>query len=124
MARDRIGLIGFSQGACLSLEYCARAPGRYGFVAGLSGALIGPIDTPRTAGDLQHTPILLGCAEHDAHIPLEYVEESAAVVAKMNAAVTKQIFPGSAHTVFPEEIMWLKQQTAGLLDRGERRPAR
>jgi predicted esterase len=55
LAAERIGLAGFSQGACLVLEYAARHPRRYGFVAGLSGALIGPPDTPRPAGDLQRT---------------------------------------------------------------------
>ncbi|MGA3006931.1 MAG: dienelactone hydrolase family protein [Opitutaceae bacterium] len=113
LASERIGLVGFSQGGCLVLEYAARHPRRYGFVAGLSGALIGPADTPRKAGDLRRTPVLLGCAELDAHIPLDYVERSAEQMAHFNADVTKQIFPGAAHTVFPEEIEWLKQQALG-----------
>ena len=66
---EKIGLIGFSQGACLALEHTARAGTRYGFTAGLSGALIGPLDTPRPKRDLRGTPILIGCAEADAHIP-------------------------------------------------------
>lgn len=110
----RIGLIGFSQGACLALEHTARTAKRYGFTAGLSGALIGPLDTPRPGRDLRGTPILLGCAESDAHIPIEYVEHSASVLAAMNAKVTKQIYPGGAHSVFPQEIAWLNQQLAEL----------
>lgn len=111
---ERIALAGFSQGACLVLEYAARHPRRYGFVAALSGALIGPTDTARDCGDLQRTPVLIGCAERDAHIPLEHVEHSAAALSAFNAAVTKQVFPGSAHTVFPAEAAWMKQQAAGL----------
>ena len=114
ISHERVGLIGFSQGACLALETAARSPHRYGFIAGLSGALIGPLETPRSTGDLGGTPLLLGCAERDAHIPVEYVEHSAVVLTKMGASVTKHIFTGSAHTVFPEEITWLKNQVGKL----------
>jgi phospholipase/carboxylesterase len=109
IAAEQIGLAGFSQGACLVLEYAARNPRRYGFVAGLSGALIGPPGTPRPAGDLHGTPVLLGCAELDTHIPLDYVERSAEIFAELKADVTKQIFPGAAHAIFPAETDWLKQ---------------
>lgn len=111
---ERIALAGFSQGACLVLEYAARHPRRYAFVAGLSGALIGPTDIARDRVNLLSTPVLLGCAEADAHIPLEHVEHSATALAAFNAQVTKHIFPGSAHTVFPSEIDWLKTSSALL----------
>ena len=110
ISSERIGLVGFSQGACLALEYAVRHPRRYGFVAGLSGALIGPLDTVRRAVDLLQTPVLVACAESDGHIPLDHVEQSAAALSRFGAMVTKQIFPGGAHTVFPEEITWLKAQ--------------
>ena len=106
----QIGLVGFSQGACLALEYAVRHPLRYAFVASLSGALIGPLTTPRASADLQGTPVLLGCAERDAHIPLPFVEQSADTLTRFGASVTKQIYPGSAHTVFPEEIDWLSRK--------------
>jgi predicted esterase len=108
----RIGLIGFSQGACLALEHAARAGRRYAFTAALSGALIGPLDTARPARELAGLPVLLGCAEHDAHIPLPYVEHSATVLTDMNAAVTKQVYPGAAHTVFAPEIDWITRRLA------------
>jgi phospholipase/carboxylesterase len=107
-------LVGFSQGACLALEYAARHPRRYAFVAGLSGALIGPRDAARDAVDLQRTPILIACAQADAHIPIEHVEHTAAAFAAFNAEVTTHIFPGSAHTIFPVEINWLQRRAAHL----------
>lgn len=110
----RIGLIGFSQGGCLALEYAARHSRRYHFVAGLSSALIGPLDTSRRQTDLQGTPVLLGCAERDAHIPLPYVEKSVETLSTFGAAVTKQIYPGGMHSVFPEEIAWLRQSMSDL----------
>jgi predicted esterase len=111
---ERMGLIGFSQGACLALEHTARTGRSYGFTAALSGALIGPLDTVRPSRDLHRAPILLGCAESDAHIPLEHVEHSADVFTGMNANVTQQIYPGSGHTVFPSEIDWINEQIAKL----------
>ena len=111
---ELIGFVGFSQGACLALEYAVRHPRRYGFVAGLSGALIGPLDTVRGPVDLQQTPVLIACAERDGHIPLDHVEQSAVTLSRLGALVTKQIFPGGAHTVFPEEITWLKQQVKSM----------
>jgi phospholipase/carboxylesterase len=107
---ERLGFIGFSQGACLALEFVARTPRRYRLVGGLSGALIGPADTPPPKGDLRGTPVLLGCAERDPHIPVDFVLRSAAALSAMGADLTKIIFPGGAHTVFPEEIAWLNER--------------
>ena len=106
---NRVALVGFSQGGCLALEYAARHPQRYFFIGGLSASLIGPLNAPRTVGKLEGTPVLLGCAESDAHIPLPYVEQSAEILSRFGATLTKQIFPGSAHAVFQEEITWLKE---------------
>jgi phospholipase/carboxylesterase len=105
-----VALIGFSQGGCLALEYAARWPRRYAFVAGLSAALIGPLDTTRRPGDLEGTPVLLGCSTGDPHIPLEFVNKSAETLERFNAKITKQIYPGAAHTVFPQEIDWINRQ--------------
>ncbi len=110
---ERIGIAGFSQGGCLALEYAFRHPRRYGFVAGMSSALIGPAGIPRKQTDLLGTPVLLACADHDPHIPLPFVEESAEILSRSNATFTKQIFRGYDHTVFPEEIEWLAARIAG-----------
>ena len=102
---EKIILIGFSQGACLSLEFSARHARRYGGIVGLSGALIGPPGTPRDrTANLGGTPIYLGCSDRDAHIPLSSVEESAEILTALGATVTKSIFPGMGHTVNAEEL--------------------
>lgn len=111
---QRIALAGFSQGACLALEYAFRHPRRYGFVGVLSGALIGPLETPRNPVDLQGTPVLLGCSEHDAHIPEPYVDHSERLLTEANATVTRLHFPGNTHSVFPEELEWIRQAIAAL----------
>lgn len=105
VALDKIILVGFSQGACLSLEFGARHARRYGGILALSGALIGPSGTPRDkAANLRGTPIYLGCGDRDAHIPLASVEESAEMLAALGGSVTKSIFPGMGHTVNGEEL--------------------
>jgi predicted esterase len=111
---DRVVIAGFSQGACLALEFACRHPRRYGGIVGLSGAVIGPPGgTRRTMGGLDGTPVYLGCDESDAHIPLASVEESAAILTKLGAQVTKTIFKGLGHTVNAEEIGALK----GIVER-------
>jgi len=104
-ASDRIVLLGFSQGACLSLEFAARNPHRYAAVIGFSGGLIGPPGTPRDyQGSLTGTPILLGCSDIDAHIPLERVHETTEVLRRMGATVDERIYKGMGHTINADEL--------------------
>lgn len=111
---ERILLVGFSQGACLVLEYAARNPRRYGAVASLSGGLIGPTTRRDYPGDLVGTPVLLGCSDVDFHIPLARVEQSADVLAHMGADVDKRIYPGMAHTINDDEIDALRTLVAQI----------
>ena len=101
----RIILAGFSQGACLSLEYAARNPRRYAAILGFSGGVIGPdIEPERYAGNFDRTPVYLGCSDIDPHIPAERVRETAVLFGRLNASVTVELFPGRPHSVYPEEI--------------------
>lgn len=98
-------LLGFSQGACLALEFAARNPRRYGGVIGLSGALIENGDRPRDyAPGLDGVPVFLGCSDVDFHIPLARVQRSAAVLESLGADVDSRIYPGLGHTVNLDEI--------------------
>jgi predicted esterase len=101
----RVVLLGFSQGACLTLEFAARNPRKYGGVVGLSGGLIGPDDTPRDhPGDFEGMPVFLGCSDVDPHIRKDRVVEAAQVFERMGAAVTIKLYPGMGHTVNEDEI--------------------
>jgi predicted esterase len=102
---ERVGFLGFSQGACLSLEFAARHARRYAGVFGLSGGLIGPPGTARNYdGAFEGTPVFLGCSDIDPHIPLARVHESAEVFRRMGASVDERIYPQMGHTVNEEEI--------------------
>lgn len=105
ISRERVVLAGFSQGACLALEFAARHPHRYGGVIGLSGALIGPPGTPRdVVGSLHGTPVFLGCSDVDDHIPLEAVKHSSEFFRKIHADVLERIYPGMPHTINADEM--------------------
>jgi predicted esterase len=105
VSANRVGLLGFSQGACLALEFAARYARRYAAVVGLSGGVIGPPGTPRNyAGSLDGTPVFLGCSDVDPHIPVERVHETAAVYRALAAAVDARIYPGMGHIVNEDEI--------------------
>lgn len=105
LPRERVILLGFSQGACLSTEYVARHAQRYGGVAGLSGGLIGPDGTPRDyAGSLNGTPVFLGCSDVDFHIPAARVRETEQVLSRLGAEVDMRLYRGMGHTVNEEEI--------------------
>ena len=107
--RERTMLLGFSQGACLSLEYAARNAARYGGIACLSGGLIGPDNTPRDySGNFAETPIFLGCSDIDGHIPAIRVTESAAILKRMGAHTEVKLYPGMGHLVNEDEIAHVK----------------
>lgn len=98
-------LLGFSQGACLALEYAARNGARYGGVVGLSGGLIGDtLEPARYPKSLSGTPVFLGCSDVDAHIPRTRVEESAVLMGHIGARVDARIYPNFGHTINDDEL--------------------
>jgi phospholipase/carboxylesterase len=102
---ERVVMLGFSQGACLTLEFAARHARRLGGVVGLSGGLIGPDGTPRDyPGSFDGTPAFLGCSDVDPHIRKDRVLEAAAIYERMGAHVTARLYPGMGHTVNQDEI--------------------
>ncbi len=101
----RVALLGFSQGACLTLEYAARHPRGYGAVIGLTGGLLGPPGTPwpRPVG-LDGVPVFLSTSDIDPHVPLVRVRETARVFKAAGAEVTLRVHPGAPHTVVASDV--------------------
>ena len=115
---ERVVLLGFSQGACLALEFAARNARRYGGIVGLSGGLIGPEGTPRDypgGGRFDGTPVFLGCSDVDPHVPKRRVDETAAVFERLGARVTERIYPGMGHTVNADEIGVVRSMLDAIL---------
>jgi predicted esterase len=102
---NRLALLGFSQGACLTCESIARHPRRYGAAIAFTGGLIGPPGTRfQYDGSLAGTPVFLGTSDPDPHVPFARVQETERVLTAMGAAVELRRYPGMPHTINEEEI--------------------
>jgi len=102
---NNIYFLGFSQGACLTLEYIGRNAKRYGGAVAFTGGLIGQrLLTERYKGDFNGTPILITTGDHDPHVPLNRVEESVELLKGFGADVTLKVYPGKPHSISPDEI--------------------
>ena len=113
--KDRIIILGFSQGACLSSEFVARNARRYGGLVALSGGLIGPDETPRDyPGSLDGTPVFLGCSDKDPFVPKERVELTAAIMQKLGGNVTAKLYPNLAHTINLDEMRAIRSMMVAL----------
>lgn len=110
VARERIVVGGFSQGACLSTEFVATHPARYAGMIAWTGGSIGPLGSDLShAGDLAGTPVFQSSGDPDPHVPWSRVEESARVLMAMGARVTSRRYPGKPHSVSAEEVELARQ---------------
>jgi phospholipase/carboxylesterase len=108
--KENIYFLGFSQGACLALEFTARHAARYGGIVAFTGGLIGDkVYEHHYAGNFENTPIFIGTSDPDFHVPVERVNESEALLKKLGAAVTKKIYPDMGHTISQDEIDWANE---------------
>lgn len=107
--KDRIYLMGFSQGACLTLEVAARFARKFGGVAAFTGGLIGStIDEKKYKGNFDGTKIFIGNGDHDPHVPLIRSEQSKALIEKLGGDVTLKVYKGMDHTINEDEILTVK----------------
>lgn len=106
ISNSQIYFVGFSQGACLTLEYVARHAAAYGGVIAYTGGLIGEhLNKENYSGDFVHTPVLITTGDPDPHVPLIRVEESIAVLEQLNAEISFRVYKGRAHTIQHDEIL-------------------
>jgi phospholipase/carboxylesterase len=102
---SNIYFLGFSQGACLTLEFVTRNATKYGGAVALTGGLIGDqINPANYSGDFGGTPVFIGTSNPDPHVPVERVLASEKILQQMNAAVTVKVYPNMGHTVSQDEI--------------------
>ncbi|OJY81499.1 MAG: phospholipase [Sphingobacteriales bacterium 40-81] len=105
IAKDKIYFLGFSQGACLTLEHIARNAAKYGGAVALTGGLIGDKIYPGNyKGNFEETPVFIGTGDPDFHVPVERVNATTSILKQMGAAVTEKVYPGMGHTITQDEI--------------------
>lgn len=106
IAQENIYFLGFSQGACLTLEYTGRNAGRYGGIIAFTGGLIGEeLVKESYKGDFNNTPVLVTTGDPDPHVPVSRVNDSVEILKELNADVTLKIYKGRQHTISHEEIV-------------------
>lgn len=101
---DRVVLAGFSQGACLALEYALRRPRRLRGLVAFTGCRVGGALRAQAATFLDGLPAYLSCGDADPWIPLDPFFEAAQDVAQAGAALRVEVFPGRVHEVLDAEI--------------------
>jgi phospholipase/carboxylesterase len=102
---ENIYFLGFSQGACLTLEFVTRNATKYGGVVAFTGGLIGDnIYRENYKGDFGGTPIFIGTSNPDPHVPVERVHATVNILKEMNAAVTEKVYNNMGHTITQDEI--------------------
>ena len=103
--QQSIFFLGFSQGACLTLEYVTRNAGKWGGVVAFTGGLIGDkIQPDNYKGDFGGTPVFIGTSNPDPHVPVERVYATANIMRDMNANVTEKVYLNMGHTINRDEI--------------------
>lgn len=104
-ASKDIFLLGFSQGACLALEFAGRNANNYGGIVAFTGGLVGDkLYLENYNGDFDGTPVFIGSGNPDAHVPVERVKASTRILKSMNANVTQKIYENMGHTISNDEI--------------------
>ena len=107
---DKIYIMGFSQGACLTLEFATRNAQKWGGVIAFTGGLIGDrIYAENYQGDFKGTKVFIGNSDKDPHVPLDRTLESSGVMEKLGGEVTLKIYPNMAHTINENEIETVKR---------------
>ena len=105
IAVDNLFIVGFSQGACLTLEVATRYAAPYAGVIAFTGGLIGKeIDETRYGGNFEDAKVFIGNSDQDPHVPEQRSVASKKLMEKLGAHVNLQIYPGMPHTITVKEI--------------------
>ena len=103
--KENICFLGFSQGACLMLEFITRNATKYGGGIAFTGGLIGDkIYSENYRGDFGGTPVFIGTSNPDPHVPVERVKATANILRDIKAVVTEKIYINMGHTITQDEI--------------------
>ncbi|WP_424008851.1 alpha/beta hydrolase [Haloferax denitrificans] len=99
---DRIGLLGFSQGAITSLSLLLDDPDDYAWVVALHGYLADSHADLEPEG-IAGKPVFVGGGSMDQIIPASRVERAAERLRELGADVTANVY-GAPHGVGPDEL--------------------
>jgi len=104
---EQLFIVGFSQGACIAVEYALRHPGSCAAIVVFSGCLMGPPGTgrrPAGGKTLEGLRVFLTGSDVDEWIPEERTREAARVLEDLGADVDLRIYPSRPHIVSNLEL--------------------
>ncbi len=101
-------LIGFSQGACLSMEYAFTRGPWHGALACLTGCRVGTQNDNLPLADLASLPVYLTGSDNDPWIPVSAFAEASHDFGRARARLKTELFPGRDHSISVAEIAELK----------------
>lgn len=107
---EQIYIVGFSQGACLSLEFAAQNAIKFGGIVAFTGGLIGDvIDRRNYTGNFNKTKVFIGNSDKDPHVPLIRSSDSKKIMEDMGADVSLKVYKGMGHTIIEDELNWVNK---------------
>jgi phospholipase/carboxylesterase len=110
-----VGLLGFSQGAAVSLQALRLQPERFAFAVNLSG-YVSPGELPRDAElAARKPPVFWGRGTRDDVIPTALVEHSAEWLPG-HVDLSGRVYPGLTHSVSEEELADVRSFLTHRLD--------
>lgn len=116
ISHHNICFTGFSQGACLTLEFAARHALRYGGIVAFTGGLIGDhVHRSNYTGNFGQTPVFIGSSDPDMHVPVKRVHETETVYQDLNANIFIKIYPNMGHTISTDEINIANEKIFGKM---------
>jgi phospholipase/carboxylesterase len=95
---------GFSQGACLALEYAMLHGPWQGAMAGFTGCRVGTPGCERPFADLDHLPVYLTGSDRDPWVPADATAQAAEALARARARLRIDILPDRGHEVSDHEL--------------------
>lgn len=107
-------LAGFSQGACLSLEYAMLGEAPPDAVAALTGCRVGVSGEARAENPPKGLPLYLTGSDADPWIPVEAFAETVLALGRAQVALRAELFPGRPHEVADAEIAVLSGMLATM----------
>jgi phospholipase/carboxylesterase len=123
-AAKPVVLIGFSQGACLCMEYAFANGGWHGALACLTGCRVGVASDDRPRTDLKGMPVYLSGSDADPWIPVADFAFAAGEFGAAKAKLRCDVLPGRPHEVSDLEIKVLEDilaaQTAAQTNSNQR----
>jgi phospholipase/carboxylesterase len=110
LPNDRpIVVAGFSQGACLSIEYALRFGGWNGALVAFTGCRVGATSDKRPLAGLSGLPAYVSGAPADPWIPLNAFSHAVHDLGAAGARLRADVFPQRGHEVSDTEVKVLER---------------